>query len=225
MKVATKWDGTHVVNMESRNPIQSENPFPLIFKTQYDFRFDEIRSKVEDHVAEAKEYTEKNNRTTPEGGGGTSSVVLLNKGPQYEPPHRWKEFEPFINFIQRDAEVVWKEWNFEERAQKVIGESWINSHPTGGFTSQHHHHGIHMAMVAYLYVPENGGNLLVKNPMTMYQHGLPMSQENYYKNQWRTVEVKTNDVVILPAWLDHMTEVNQSEENRYVMSLNVKGFY
>tara|TARA_B100001250_G_scaffold318056_1_gene280580 strand:+ start:224 stop:844 length:621 start_codon:yes stop_codon:yes gene_type:complete len=205
--------------------IQSENPFPLIFKTKYDFHFEDMRSKVEDHIAEAKEYTEENNRTTPEGGGGTSSVVLMNKGQQYIPPHRWKEFDPFINSLQKSADIVWKEWNFEESAQKVIGESWINAHSKGSWTSQHHHHGIHMAVVAYLHVPEGSGNLLVKNPMTMYQHGLPMAQRDYYKNQWRTIDVETNDVVILPGWLDHMTERNDTENTRYVMSLNVKGFF
>ena len=47
----------------------------------------------------------------------------------------------------------------------------------------------------------------------------------FVKSGWKTISVETNDVVILPAWLDHMTQINDSEEDRFCISLNVKGFY
>ena len=203
------------------NEVSVENPFPLIFKTKYDFRFEDIRSKVEDHVASAKEYTEKNNRTTPEGGGGISSVVLMNQGETYRPPHLWKEFEFFMGWMQSYVDTVWSAWDYTDAVKKAVSESWINAHPKGGWTNPHTHHNVHLAMVAYLHVPENSGNLMVKNPMSMYHHGLPLANPN---NAWKTINIETDDVVILPAWLEHMTQINHSEENRYIMSLNVKGF-
>ncbi len=206
--------------------IRAENPFPLVFKTKYDFHFEDFRPRVEEHIAEAKEYTERNKRVTPEGGGGISSVVLLRQGQEYKPPHMWKEFGNFTSWLQTFANTVWHAWDFEPGAQKMISESWINSHPPGAWTAEHHHHNVHMAVVGYLHVPEMSGELMVKNPMSMYQHGLPLSSDYSLKHkEWKTISVETNDVVILPAWLDHMTQINDSEEDRYVISLNVKGFY
>ncbi len=202
-----------------------ENPWPLIFKSQFDFKFDDFKLKVIDHLREAKEYTEETNRVTPEFGG-TTSVVLLNKGPQYRPPHLWPEFQPFTGWLQEFAEHVWQAWDYEKQTKKMIGESWINEHPPGSYTGEHHHHGSHMAVAAYLDVPENSGRLLLKNPMHMYLHGLPMSHTTRIDGKYLSpIEVKTNDVLIFPAWIDHMTEVNQSDSDRYVMSLNIKGFY
>ena len=40
--------------------------------------------------------------------------------------------------------------------------------------------------------------------------------------EWEPIEVKTNDVIFFPGWLRHKTEKNNSDENRYVMSANMR---
>ena len=42
---------------------------------------------------------------------------------------------------------------------------------------------------------------------------------------WEYIDVQTNDVLFFPGWLTHKTEVNKTNQNRYVMSLNVMGNY
>ena len=50
---------------------------------------------------------------------------------------------------------------------------------------------------------------------------------NYYAEgmDWEYIDVQTNDVLFFPGWLTHKTEVNKTNKNRYVMSLNVMGNY
>jgi len=60
--------------------------------------------------------------------------------------------------------------------------------------------------------------------MDMYTHALPI-REDYFdsdKNRmWRPVEVETNDVLFFPGYLEHKTEVNKTDEKRYIMSINI----
>ena len=67
---------------------------------------------------------------------------------------------------------------------------------------------------------------MVKNPYSIYKLGEPLDY-NYYDQgmDWEYIDVQTNDVLFFPGWLTHKTEVNKTNENRYVMSLNVMGNY
>ena len=47
-------------------------------------------------------------------------------------------------------------------------------------------------------------------------------QNKYKKLQ---VEGKTGDVLFFPGWLTHKTEVNSSEHDRYVMSMNIRALH
>jgi ectoine hydroxylase-related dioxygenase (phytanoyl-CoA dioxygenase family) len=41
------------------------------------------------------------------------------------------------------------------------------------------------------------------------------------RNEWKTVEVKQNDVLFFPGFLHHMTEKNHSHEDRLVMTVTI----
>lgn len=202
--------------------MKSLNPFPYIIKSKFDFDFhNTLKSKVEGHITAAREQIDMNKFDTLEKGGGTTSVVI-NK---VIPPHVWDEFEDFRPWLYRKVDDIWEQWKLQPM-NKHLSDSWINEHPPGAWTEEHHHQNVTVAVAAYLDVPKDSGRFMVKNPFAMYKLGEPLCY-NYYDERmdWEYIEVKTNDVLFFPGWLTHKTEVNHGKHNRYVMSLNIMGNY
>jgi uncharacterized protein (TIGR02466 family) len=201
--------------------MKSLNPFPIIHKSKYDFKFEDLRPKVEGYLQAAKEYIEEHNLTTPEKDGGVTTVPI-SKG---IPPHVWDEFEDFRPWLYERVNRVWDLWRLQPM-NKHLSDSWINMHPPGAYTSEHHHQNVTVAVACYLHVPENSGRLMIKNPYHIYKLGDPV-HEHYYAEgmDWEYIDVKTGDVLFFPGWLTHKTERNNSEEDRYIMSLNIMGRY
>ena len=62
--------------------------------------------------------------------------------------------------------------------RRQLDSSWLNVHPTGGYTEEHHHQNVQIAVSCYLDVPEGSGRFMVKNPL------MEMKKERYL-NQTR----------------------------------------
>jgi len=199
------------------------NPFPYIYKSRFDFEFDTFKDKVDAHLTESKKVTDKQNLITPEKNGGITSVVLHRK-PDNIYPHKWSEFGlEFDGFLNDSLKTIWDERFYDQGLAKYIERSWINVHYKDGYTEEHLHHGVDVACVCYLKVPDNSGGLQIKNPLSAYDTSEPKVDTYYYEGKdWVTIDVKTNDVIFFPGWLLHRTEPNKVDEGRYVMSLNVR---
>lgn len=201
--------------------MESVNPFPIIHKAQYDFKFGpELKGKCLEYLGFANDKIRKEKLDTLEKDGGITTVPVSN----ICPPHSWDEFEDFKLWLFKQVDEVWEHWKLNPAAQRYLSESWINLHPPGAYTAEHHHQNVTVAVAAYLEVPENSGRLLIKNPLQIYKMGEPL---NYYyydqKMDWMPIDVKTNDVLFFPGWLTHATERNLSLDDRYIMSLNIMG--
>ncbi len=198
--------------------VDSINPFPIIFKDKYDFKFDSFRWKADEYLKMAEDKIVDEKLNTPENGGVTTVVME-----QQHPPHSWDEIKPFLEWMYPRVEEVWQTWNCKPM-EKYLSDSWINIHSENAFTESHHHQGVTVAVAAYLQVPENSGRLLVENPLTSYKKGEPLDYYYWDKElNYQPIEVETNDVIFFPGWLTHKTEKSKSKENRYVMSLNIMG--
>tara|TARA_B100001996_G_C18350332_1_gene473718 strand:- start:158 stop:631 length:474 start_codon:yes stop_codon:yes gene_type:complete len=127
----------------------------------------------------------------------------------------------------RSSREIIRKWHCEPDCEKAVLKSWINVHPQGAYTEAHNHYGSFIAVAAYLHVPKNGGNLLVKNPLTSYKFGDPIHRQYFSEDEgrdgleWSQIEVTTGDVLFFPGWLTHKTQKNMSKENRFVMSWNL----
>tara|TARA_B100001996_G_scaffold352500_1_gene313223 strand:- start:28 stop:741 length:714 start_codon:yes stop_codon:yes gene_type:complete len=215
------------------NQLESCNPWPIIFRTKYDFDFEnKLKEKTVSSLKAADRFIKSMHIETPEKKGGVTSVVLstLQQQRQYRSlsqPHEWPEFDDFRGFVLRSVTEVLRKWNCDPGVKRDVSRSWINVHPQGAYTMEHNHHGVLMAVAAYLNVPKNGGNLLVKNPLTPYKFGEPMHRTYFSEAEgrdgmeWSSVPVETGDVLFFPGWLNHKTEENSSTENRFVMSWNI----
>ncbi len=211
------------------------NPFPIVFKSRYDFKFNENHEKIFQNLLRSQKIIEEHELVTPEKEGGTTSVVLM--GTEMEnmttgertpnlPPHAWPEFKDFVeNWLPGKLDMVWKAWNLEPGTKKFISESWINVHPKGAYTDEHQHNNVTIAMACYFSVPPDSGRLLLKNPLEAYKSGEPVDREYDPKEMyWSPIEVFTNDVIFFPGWMRHKTEPNNNKDGyeRFMMSCNVR---
>ena len=100
--------------------------------------------------------------------------------------------------------------------------SWVTIYPPGTYVPEHIHSNSMLSGVFYAKVPENAGNLLFKDPAAVAK---TMFGRHY--NDFPTVstlhthEVKTGQMVIFPAWLPHLTEINKSQDDRIMVSFNI----
>lgn len=212
------------------NGLTTINPTPYMFRNTFDFKWDKIKDKAIQHLKQSEQIIKDQKLNTPERDGGVTTVPLLGcakmeNGKQipFQAPHDWPEFADFIEWVKPNIDQVWNAWKLDPNMMKYISMSWMNCHPKGGFTDVHHHHNVVVAMACYLHVPEGSGNLMIKNPLSVHNYAMPVD-EHYYDNEgeWEVVPVKTGDVFFFPGWLDHKTEVNPTDNNRYIMSINVQ---
>lgn len=157
--------------------------------------------------------------------GGISTVTLSNNNAKTninnETPLHWPEFETLKYWIHSKIDEVVAEWNLQKQTYMPL-MSWVNRHCTGAYTGEHTHRGAHIIAVYYLQMPENSGRLLVRDPLEYHWGGLPSNLRGI-EDFWYPIDIKTGDLVFFPSWLPHKTEINKSNDDRYVMSINYTG--
>lgn len=106
-----------------------------------------------------------------------------------------------------------KEKNFK------IMNSWINIAEKGIKHDYHSHPGYTIAGVYYYRVSDKQGGLCFNNPNLMiYNAGFP---EGRTSPQSIEMVPKDGDIVLFPAWLQHSTVENQSDEERISIAFNI----
>lgn len=223
---------SHIKNEEDQyaNGLTTINPTPYMFRNTFDFKWDKIKDKAIQHLKQSEKVIEEHKLDTPERDGGVTTVPLLGcakmengREVPFVPPHEWPEMKDFIEWVKPNIDQVWSSWKLDFKMMKYISMSWMNCHPKGAYTDQHHHHNVPVAIACYLHVPPGSGNLMIKNPLAVQNFSMPVDEEYYEKGmEWDVIPVKTGDVFFFPGWLDHKTEVNETDNDRYIMSINVQ---
>jgi len=212
-------------------PVRSDemvdlNPFPYLYKSTYDFKFDNIKQRILDDINKTKSVVEQTGIITPEKEGGYTTVLLNNasvNGKMWSPPHTWPEFFNFTNiWLPQKIKQIWKFWNLSEFSVPFISGSWINEHSYGSYTEGHHHQNSQISLSCYLNVPKDSGRFMLKDPMEIYNYSRPMNHNHeQVGGSWKYIGVDTNDVIFFPGFIQHQTERSESNEKRYIMSINV----
>jgi hypothetical protein len=71
-----------------------------------------------------------------------------------------------------------------------------------------------MTVIFYLNKPKDTASLQVQNPM-MYHWN------NNTKTQfWKDIPSTTGDVIVIPGWMLHRVDINESEEERISITIN-----
>jgi uncharacterized protein (TIGR02466 family) len=88
----------------------------------------------------------------------------------------------------------------------------------------HNHPFNYLSGVFYLQVPTDSGALVFHDPRPQAQviappKKLDESIHTSYRVSWTP---KPNDLIFFPSWLNHEVEINNSKEDRIVISFNLE---
>ena len=180
---------------------------PLLYKFEYNFCWSNLKDKVENLIS----LVEINSKL--EKGNAISTVSL----PWHLQPHLWQEFQDFNITLKNILNDIKKQFEFVDMNSDIT-QSWINRHGSSGETLEHSHGSTLFAIAAYLYCPLNSGNIVFRDPLEYHKHSFPVFAE---ESGFKEVEVCTNDVLIFPGWLKHYVKPNQTNEDRFVLTLNI----
>tara|TARA_B100000029_G_scaffold373871_1_gene368161 strand:+ start:1374 stop:1994 length:621 start_codon:yes stop_codon:yes gene_type:complete len=104
-------------------------------------------------------------------------------------------------------------------------QSWVNLHKPGNFSPKHYHSNSCYSGGVYLDVPEGSGGLVFNASHTSptYITGTvkpPTSEGNLFNADRWGFDVKKGDLFIFPSHLQHETDVNKTDKNRYMVAFN-----
>ena len=130
----------------------------------------------------------------------------------------------FIEFISPAIEGVITDMNWEKEKQKInINNMWaiIN---TGGAANLRHQHGNSTISGAYyVRAPKNCGDIVFYDPRPAPVYSHPNANKpNSLNAQVNGITPSEGALVLFPSFLDHSVNANLSEEERMVISFNVR---
>lgn len=176
------------------------NPFkPFIFKLRFDFDWEKLKPICEDLIiGDTSRSTSQRNFTKPH--------YHIDEFKTY---YEW--ILPWVNNLA-NMKMAYDEYPMKY----YITDSYVNVHKNGALASEHNHACNSIVVAAYLNMPNNAGYFQAKDPLEYHKTNLPISSEN----MWSTIPTQTNDVLVFPSWLQHRTQPNLSNEDRWVLTTN-----
>jgi uncharacterized protein (TIGR02466 family) len=176
-----------------------------IYKLHFDFDWEKIKPIVKDLIDTTSKqvYLVKN---------GKSSHM------NHRQPHKMEIFKPFYNWLlPLVKEIALNKTGYAKPYQYIIGNSWCNVHNKDGVTGVHNHPNTFMVATTYLNLPKNGGFFEAKDPLEYHKSHYNHQEPNW---MWKEIPAITGDILIFPGWLQHRTQTNISDENRWVLTTN-----
>lgn len=181
---------------------------PLVYRFEYQFDQETLLPKVKELFGLVK------HNSYLETGDALSTVSLEEK----HQPHTWLELKDFQEWLGYKIASIRRDYEFFHTNSKV-DQSWINLHKKGGKTLEHAHTFTTLVVSSYLQCPPNSGNIEFLDPLEYHKFQHPIIPET---SLWKQVECKTNDVLIFPGYLKHRTQENFTNNDRIVMTFNIK---
>ena len=134
------------------------------------------------------------------------------------------EPQKFISFILPAIEQVMIDMNWEKQKQTAkINNMWaiIN---TGGAANLRHQHGNSTISGAYyVRAPKNSGDIVFYDPRPAPVYSHPnVTNPNLLNAQINGVSPNEGALVLFPSFLDHSVNENLSNNERIVISFNIK---
>tara|TARA_S200000501_G_C20499611_1_gene602016 strand:- start:22 stop:627 length:606 start_codon:yes stop_codon:yes gene_type:complete len=135
-----------------------------------------------------------------------------------------EEPQKFISFILPSIEQVMTDMNWDKQKQIAkINNMWaiIN---TGGSANLRHQHGNSTISAAYyVRAPENSGDIVFYDPRPAPVYSYPnVSSPNFLNAQVNSISPKEGALVLFPSYLDHSVNENLSQDERIVISFNIR---
>mgnify|MGYP006267591117 CR=1 FL=1 len=198
----------------------------LVYKDQFQFEQDVIISKAEQLAKDTPGFDTLLGDTLEIGNAGSTAAgqwAPVQYQQQHQlgkrQPHLWPELKGFTDWAFPKIAVILK--HFEIAYDEIyISNSWLNRHRKGGFTNWHIHNNIDITMAAYISAPPDSGGLIMADPLETVWASNPSVQRRIYAKGGYVLPAETNSVYFFPGWLRHRTEASQSDQDRWVLTMN-----
>lgn len=175
----------------------------LIYKDTYDFDYSKLLPLMKQGIQKSVHEEKLDYDTT---------------SPDIQ-PHTWQQFEPFLYYVKEKTDEIWKDWNLYP-FERFVTSSHINRQCRGEAVREHAHGGVDIVVVAYISAEQGTGNIEFRDPLEYAWQNLP--KDTHPRDVWREVEVKTNDVLFFPGFLNHRTQINQTDNDRWTLNLMIR---
>jgi uncharacterized protein (TIGR02466 family) len=106
-----------------------------------------------------------------------------------------------------------------------IKHSWLMKHVKGDKSQKHFHENSLISGIVYVKTPEKSGNIIFHKKNSVINDVSPLIQLNFNEfnlfnsGAWN-LDIEENMIILFPSYLDHSTEVNDSDDERYCLSFD-----
>ena len=134
------------------------------------------------------------------------------------------EPKDFIKFILPAIEQVITDMNWERQKQSInINNMWAIINTGGSSNAQHQHGNSNISGAYYVRAPKNSGDIVFYDPRPAPVYFHPNAKSpNLLNAQVNSVSPKEGVLVLFPSYLDHSVNKNLSNEERIVISFNIR---
>ena len=134
------------------------------------------------------------------------------------------EPQKFISFILPAIEQVMIDMNWEKQKQTAkINNMWAIINTGGAANLMHQHGNSTISGAYYVRAPKNSGDIVFYDPRPAPVYSHPnVTNPNLLNAQVNGVSPKEGALVLFPSFLDHSVNENLSNNERIVISFNIK---
>ena len=135
--------------------------------------------------------------------------------------HEKPEYKHLVEELYIVQEEIYKDECLDNSPH--LGNMWSNINYKGGFNQTHIHPNSLWSGVYYVKTPKNCGDLKIEDPKSislMVRPRKTKKQESNHLAKEIYFEAVAGRLIMFPSWLNHMVEINQSEEPRISISFN-----
>ena len=136
-----------------------------------------------------------------------------------------EEEEPkfLVNSISSSLNILFNDMDWDLTNQKIkITHMWSIINKKHGYNARHIHSNNYISAAYYVRAPKNSGNIVFYDPRSAAVIFSPKKQKpNKLNTNIFSIEPKEGLLVLFPSYLHHSVNLNESQEERIVISFNI----
>jgi len=129
----------------------------------------------------------------------------------------------FVNSISSSLNIAFNDMGWDLKKQQVkITSMWSIINTKNASNSRHIHSNNYLSAAYYIKAKKNCGNIAFHDPRSeaVFRHP-KIANPNKLNSNTFTIEPKEGLLVLFPSFLHHSVEINNSDEERIVISFNI----
>jgi|TARA_B100001063_G_scaffold174594_1_gene163585 uncharacterized protein (TIGR02466 family) len=184
-----------------------------IFKYKFE-NYEDFNKDLKAYIYELQKESSSGQIKSNRGGWHSKNFRLTDKN-----SIQFKFGIELQKYILRTFQTLgWK----TENKNISINSMWAIINKKNDFNVIHTHPNSYLSAAYYVSAPKNCGKFQIENLNIAKRHSYPEILKNNELNaQVAGIEVAEGDLLIFPGYLPHKVAMNESDEDRIVVSFNV----